>query len=126
MARQDKQFPEIEQKGKTPEVRDPVGLPAAKMTDKQKEILMNLIRGYATRMPAEVASAELAKVKAAGIDKIYFAFARNDDKPGKPYTYRVQGPTFVIMFLDVQADSAKNPANHIHSVWRNLKGDFGL
>jgi hypothetical protein len=126
VARQDKQFPEIEQKGKTPEVRDPVGLPAAKMTDKQKEILMNLIRGYATRMPAEVASAELAKVKAAGIDKIYFAFARNDDKPGKPYTYRVQGPTFVIMFLDVQADSAKNPANHIHSVWRNLKGDFGL
>jgi len=32
----------------------------------------------------------------------------------------------VIEFLNVQADSAKNPANHIHSAWRTLGGDFGL
>ena len=38
----------------------------------------------------------------------------------------VQGPTFVIEFLNMQADSAKNPANHIHSAWRRIKGDFGL
>jgi hypothetical protein len=45
---------------------------------------------------------------------------------GEAHTYRIQGPTFVIEFLNVQADSAGNPANHIHSSWRNLKGDFGL
>jgi hypothetical protein len=38
----------------------------------------------------------------------------------------VQGPTFVIEFLNEQRDSAGNPANHIHSAWRNVKGDFGL
>ncbi len=65
-------------------------------------------------------------IKEAGIDKVYFAFHRDDDKPGKPYTYRVQGPTFVIEFLNVQEDSAKNPANHIHSGWKTIKGDFGL
>ncbi len=77
-------------------------------------------------MPPEVAKAELGAVKEAGIEKVHFAFHRDDDKPGKPYTYRVQGPTFVIEFLNVQEDSAKNPANHIHSSWRNIKGDFGL
>ena len=35
-----------------------------------------------------------------------------------------QGPTFVVEFLNMQADSANNPANHIHSVWRKIKGDF--
>ena len=80
----------------------------------------------AVPMPSEVALAQLTDVKAAGVDKIHFAFAREDAKPGKPYTYRVQGPTFVIEFLNVQEDGAKNPANHIHSVWRDTKGDFGL
>ena len=38
----------------------------------------------------------------------------------------IQGPTFVVEFLNVQKDSAGNPGNHIHSCWRNLAGDFGL
>jgi hypothetical protein len=38
----------------------------------------------------------------------------------------VQSPTFVIEFLNEQADSAGNVANHIHSAWRHIKGDFGL
>ena len=61
-----------------------------------------------------------------GEDKVHFAYCVEADKPGKPYSYRVQGPTFVVEFLNVQADSAKNPANHIHSAWRRLPVDFGL
>jgi hypothetical protein len=126
VASQPKQFPEIEQAKPKPNVGEPVGLAAAKMNEKQRGILMKLMEGYAERMPPEVAKAELAEAKDAGIDKVYFAFHRDDDKPGKPYTYRVQGPTFVIEFLNIQDDSAKNPANHIHSSWRKIKGDFGL
>ncbi len=126
VAFQAKQFPEIEQHVEKPGVGAAVGLPAAKMSDKQRATLEKLVASYAERMPAEVAKAQMADVKAAGMDKVHFAFAREDDKPGKPYTYRVQGPTFVIEFLNIQADSAGNPANHIHSAWRNLGGDFGL
>jgi hypothetical protein len=126
VAFQTKQFPEIEQHVAKPGVGAPVGLVAEKMTGKQKEVLWKLVAGYAERMPPEVAAAQLTEVKTAGVDKIHFAFARDDAKPGMPYTYRVQGPTFVIEFLNVQADSANNPANHIHSAWRNLQGDFGL
>ncbi len=125
-ALQEKQFAEIEQKKAAPNVGEPKGLPAAKMTARQKETLMRLVRAYAGRMPEEVARLELDKVEKAGFDKIHFAFAHEPDKPGKPFTYRIQGPTFVIEFLNVQGDSARNPANHIHSAWRNLPGDFGI
>jgi hypothetical protein len=126
VALQSKQFPEIKSHSTAPAGGDPVGLAVAKMTDKQKGVMQKLVESYANRMPAEVATYELDRVKKAGWDKIHFAFAQDDSKPGKPYTYRVQGPTFVIEFLNVQADSAGNPSNHIHSVWRNLAGDFGL
>jgi hypothetical protein len=126
VASQPKQFPEIEQAKPTTNVGDSVGLPAAKLTDKQRDVLMKLVKGYADRMPPEVGALQVAEVKDAGVEKIHFAFHRDDDQPGKPYTYRVQGPTFVIEFLNVQEDGAKNPANHIHSSWRNLKGDFGV
>jgi hypothetical protein len=120
-----KQFPEIEEGKPAAHPGEPVGLPAARMTDKQRAMLLELVEGYAARMPPEVAAVELARLKDAGAEKIHFAFARDNDKPGSPYTYRVHGPTFVIEFLDVQSDSANNPANHIHSAWRDLPGDFG-
>ena len=104
----------------------PKGLLAEKMNDKQRDLLWKLITDYAQRMPDDVGAHELDLVKKAGVEKVHFAFAREEDKKGQPYTYRVQGPTFVIEFLNVQADSAGNPANHIHSCWRNMKGDFAL
>ncbi|MFO0930024.1 MAG: DUF3500 domain-containing protein [Gemmataceae bacterium] len=126
VARQPKAFPEIEEAKPRASVGDPVGLAAAKMTDKQKAALWQLIEGYAVRMPIAVAAHELAAIKDAGLDKVTFAYGGGDGTAGKPYTYRIQGPTFVIEFLNEQADSAGNPANHIHSVYRSLRNDFGL
>jgi hypothetical protein len=125
-AQQAKRFPEIEEAKPAAHPGAAKGIAAAKMNDKQRELLMKLVQSYAERMPPEVAEAEMAEVKSAGIDKIHFAYWQDADKPGKPYTYHVQGPTFLIEFLNVQADSAGNPANHIHSCWRDLKGDFGI
>lgn len=125
IAIQTKEFPEVAEKTTAPQVGAPVGLPASKMNDKQKEILRKLIHSYADRMPADVARTQWQQVQDAGWDQVFFAFAGSTET-GKPHTYRVQGPTFVLEFLNVQADAAGNPANHIHSVWRNLKGDFGL
>ena len=76
-------------------------------------------------MPAEIAEAELKQLKEAGVEKIRFAYTGGTE-PGQPHSYRIQGPSFVVEFLNVQADSAKNPANHIHSSWRHLGGDFGV
>jgi len=76
------------------------------------------------RMPGDVATAEWKRIKDAGVDKVHFAYCIEESKPGKPMTYRIQGPTFVVEFINTQADSARNPANHIHSGWRRLPKDF--
>jgi hypothetical protein len=125
IAYQEKELPEIDAQNRAPRLGDPTGLPAAKMTERQRGILLKLLQAYARRMPDEIAEAEMKEVHKAGLDQIHFAFNGGLEQ-GKKHTYRVQGPTFVIEFLNVQADSARNPANHIHSVWRNTRGDFGL
>jgi hypothetical protein len=126
VAAQPKQFPEIKEGQPNAAVGAPVGLPAAKMTDAQKATLLQLMEAYANRMPPELAKAELQRAKDGGFDKVHFGYHIAAAKKGKPYTYRIQGPTFVVEFLNVQSDSAGNPANHIHSTWRHLPEDFGL
>jgi hypothetical protein len=106
-------------------VGEPRGIPAAKLTDKQRETLMKLIRAYTDRLPGDVAQLELDRMAKAGLDKVSYAFAGGIE-PGQKHTYRLYGPTFVAEFVNVQDDSAKNPANHIHSAWRHLPKDFGL
>jgi hypothetical protein len=120
-----KQFPEPGEKTLAPKVGAPVGLAAAKMTAEQKKLLGKLLHSYIERMPPDVGARELADAKDAGLDKVHFAFTGSTEA-GKGLTYRVQGPTFVIEFLNMQPDSAGNRANHIHSAWRRIKGDFGL
>lgn len=124
VAKQAKHFPEIREGKPEAGVGAAVGIAAGKLNEDQKATLWKLIEAYASRMPEAAAKAELAKVKDAGLDKVTFGYCLEADKPGKPYTYRVQGPTFVVEFLNVQADSARNPANHIHSAWRRLPSDF--
>lgn len=127
VAKQDKNFGEPDALKKTPEkVGKPVGIAAEQMTKDQKETLLKLIKSYTERMPADVAAIEMKSVREGGLDKVHFAFTGSPDGAGKGFTYRVHGPTFVIEFLNVQNDSGGNPANHIHSCWRRIKGDFGL
>ena len=127
LALQPKAHPEIKEGQPTAGVGEPVGLPAAKLTDDQKATLRKLLEGYAHRLPADLAAAELKRVTDAGFDKVHFAYWRGDATKGAtPYTYRVHGPTFVVEFLNVQRDSAGNPANHIHSGWRRLPVDLGV
>ena len=119
-----KLFPEVDAH-EAAKVGEPQGLSAAKMNEKQRATLDKLIHAYIDRLPGDVARSELDRIQQAGPDKIYFAFAGGTDQ-GQPHTYRLQGPTFVAEFLNIQEDSAKNPANHIHSAWRHLPKDFGL
>lgn len=125
-AKQEKQLPEVKEKQPNAGVGDPIGIPGSKLDEKQQAKLTDLMKAYADRLPADVAESEMKRATDAGLGKVYFAYCIEEDKPGKPYTYRVHGPTFVVEFLNVQADSAKNPANHIHSGWRTLPQDFGL
>jgi hypothetical protein len=123
VAKQAKALPEIKEKQVNADVGEPIGIAYAKLDEAGKKTLWNLVEAYANRIPTDAASEELARVKAAGLDKIHFAYS-GDPTPGKGYCYRIHGPTFVVEFLNMQADGARNPANHIHSAWRRLPRDF--
>jgi len=124
LAEQPKQLPEVDNNTAT-KVGPPVGIPAAKLNEKQRGTLTKLLEAYTNRLPQEIGHMELARATQAGLDKIYFAFAGGTEQ-GQPHTYRLHGPTFAAEFLNIQADSARNPANHIHSAWRHLPKDFAL
>jgi hypothetical protein len=97
----------------------PEGLRASSMTPAQRELLTKVIDAYAGLMAPDIASDRMAKIKAAGLESIAFAWAGPVER-GQRHYYRVQGPTFLIEF-----DNTQNNGNHVHSVWRDFKGDFG-
>jgi hypothetical protein len=97
----------------------PSGLAAAKMNSKQREILERLLEEYANNFPEQIAQARLDMIKKAGAN-MHFAWAGVADEGG-PHYYRVQAPAFLVEY-----DCTQNEANHIHSVWRDFNGDFGL
>jgi len=101
------------------------GLPASEMTAAQKQTLLSLLETYNNNLAPELANARMTQALTGGLDSIHFAWA-GSNKPGVGHYYRIQGPTFVLELVNVQSDPAGNPANHIHSVWRSLKGDFGV
>lgn len=101
------------------------GLLVGKMDAAQKETLRNLLKAYTGKMRSEVAEGRWKLIDDGGFDKVAFGWS-GADKPGIGHYYRVQGPTFLVEFINVQADAAGNPANHIHCVWRDLTGDFDL
>ena len=97
----------------------PVGVPASLLNERQRKMLDGLIDEYLARMPEDLAGERREKLRRAGLEKVYFAWAGNGE-PHTPHYYRVQGPTFLIEYDDTQ-----NNANHIHTVWRDFDGDFG-
>ena len=101
-----------------PSTTPAVGLKASDMSGDQRKLLAALLTEYLQNMPADIESERRAKMNAAGIDEIYFAWW-GDSEVAKPHYYRVQGPTFLIEYNNVQ-----NNANHVHSIWRDLAGDL--
>lgn len=101
----------------------PAGLSYREMTAEQLETLEQLVQVYASAMPAEVAQARLEAIREAGWGNVHFAWA-GASEPGIGHYYRIQGPTFLIEFVNTQPDADGNPANHIHCVWRDMTGDF--
>ncbi len=102
-----------------------VGMSYKEMSAGPQRMLKNIVETYCNNMPEEVAAERLKMIEEAGWEKVKFAWA-GAMKPGVGHYYRIQGPTFVIEFCNVQNDAEGNPANHIHAVWRDMTGDFNL
>jgi Protein of unknown function (DUF3500) len=85
----------------------------------QQGLLQRLVRHYFGRVAEPAAEASWADAQEAGLDEIRFAWA-GGARPGEGHYYSLLGPTFLVEY-----DNTQDGANHIHSVWRDLRHDWG-
>jgi hypothetical protein len=107
------------------ELSDPEGVRMSDMDESAQQRLMQLIEVYANVVPDSLAKERLDEIRKAGPASIHFAWAGATTRNVGHY-YRVTGKSFVIELVNTQPDAEGTPANHIHAVWRDTKGDFGL
>lgn len=102
-------------------ITHPAGILYSEMSSQQQEQFLQLVNIYVHRYTKLFADQMLKEIQQAGLNNLRFAWA-GYTKPGsgKPYYYRIQGPTIIIEY-----DNSQNNANHVHSVLRDLKHDFG-
>jgi len=101
-------------------IQENTGISYAALSRAQRDLLLRLIREYTDNQTRDLAEHRLAALRRAGLEKIKFAWMGGLE-PGEGHYYRIQGPTFLIEY-----DNTQHNANHIHSVWRDFKGDFGM
>lgn len=94
------------------------GIVFTDMSNQQQEKLMQLLQVYYDVYKPEFAQEAMQQIK-ENQDQIHFAWAGGLN-PGDPHYYRIHGSAFVIEY-----DNTQNNANHIHTVIRDLKNDFG-
>jgi hypothetical protein len=98
----------------------PKGLAASAMTAGQPELLKALLDTYVRRLPDEIADREAAKVEGSSFPALHLAWAGSLE-PERPHYYRVQGHRLLVEY-----DNTTRDANHVHTVWRDPVGDFGM
>jgi hypothetical protein len=96
----------------------PTGIRLNALNGTQGDKFKALLDEYCGNLTDDVAAYRKEQIRKVGND-LYFAWA-GGLQPREPHYYRIQSPEFLIEY-----DNVQDGANHIHSVWRDLNGDFG-
>jgi hypothetical protein len=100
---------------------DPRGILYSELKSDQQKLFLQLLSIYIHRYTRLFADNMMKEIEAAGLNNLRFAWAgEQQTEPGHPHYYRIQGPTIIIEY-----DNTQNNANHVHTVVRDLKNDFG-
>jgi len=101
------------------------GIRYEQLNAEQRDLLLQLIKVYAGAVADRVARLREDRLHFDGLNDIHFAWY-GATEPGIGHYYKIQTPSFLIEFVNTQPDAAGNPANHIHCIWRDLRGDFAI
>jgi Protein of unknown function (DUF3500) len=105
------------------------GLPTTKMTEKQKEQLLNLANQYISNMEEGHAKIEMEDIK-KHLDNTWFAWIGKTDSSAVFY-YRIHSPVILIEFdhqgpVGIKGQGRDATRNHIHTMVRTPNGnDYG-
>jgi hypothetical protein len=97
----------------------PSGLRYEALDPDQAARLERLVRWYLGRASEPVAEQAWRAVVDEGLKSVSFAWA-GSTSPGDRHYYAVKGETFLLEY-----DNTQDGANHAHTVWRDLRRDWG-
>jgi hypothetical protein len=101
----------------------PEGLKASEMNEKQRILLLDVIKEWAGIINETSATARMAEVR-ADLSDTWFAWSGPTAfAQGANITayYRIQGPHLVIEY----APQRDEPGNHVHTIYRDPTNDYG-
>ncbi|GAC1386638.1 MAG: DUF3500 domain-containing protein [Ginsengibacter sp.] len=99
----------------------PDGISFKELIPNQQQQLLLLCKEYLNRYTKLLAEQMFKEIQKDGLENLSFAWAGStQQKIGNPHYYRIQGPGIIIEY-----DNSQNNGNHVHSVIRDLKNDFG-
>ena len=106
---------------RTAMIANPAGIKYSELSPANQQLLLQLLSLYIHRYTKLFADNMLKEIQTAGLNNLWFSWAGYTEHVlGKPYYYRIQGPSIIIEY-----DNSQNNANHIHTVIRDLNNDFG-
>lgn len=99
----------------------PEGIKGSALTEKQREMLADLVGEWIGIMSADAAKGKLAEFK-QHIAETWFAWSGPTEK-GKAAYFRIQGPTVIIEYAPQRLGG--DPTKHIHTIYRDPANDYG-
>jgi hypothetical protein len=96
----------------------PRGIAYAGLDRTQRDLFIALLRQYVDRAAPAVANQAWTDITDAGLEQVSFGWAGSVER-GAGHYYALSGPSLLIEY-----DNTQDRANHIHSVWRDLRRDF--
>ncbi|TXG35213.1 DUF3500 domain-containing protein [Seonamhaeicola maritimus] len=102
-------------------INDYYGIKASDLNEEQKHQLILLIKEYVNNLETRKVTEILKTIKTSGVENIYFAWIGSYERR-KPHYYIIHSPDFIIEYDNV---GFRNDGNHIHSIFREKKNDFG-
>lgn len=98
------------------------GLNCSNLSDDQKKLLTELISEWVNDLPPKHAEKRMAQIESE-IEQTHFAW-NGATKVGSDISYIIQSPSLIIEYAC--QDLGGDPQQHLHTVYRNPKNEYGL
>ena len=107
--------------GRDGEMIQPEGIKGSGLTEKQREMLLDLAGEWTGILNEAAAKAKMEELK-QHIDETWFAWSGPTEK-GKAAYFRIQGPTVFIEYAPQRLGG--DTTKHIHTIYRDPTNDYG-
>ena len=107
--------------GRDGQMIQPEGIKGSDLSEKQREMLLDLASEWSGIMHEAVANTKMEEMK-NNVAETWFAWSGPTDQAGLAY-FRIQGPTVIIEYAPQGRD--ENAMMHIHTIYRDPTNDYG-